>query len=67
MKEGTLVKHIGTNTHLMRGAKENCRLVGVLIEKMHDPLNYIGRVWKVQWTDGTTGNYVCETDLKVWG
>jgi len=57
MKAGTLVKHMGTNINL----------IGVLIEKMHDPLNYIGRVWKVQWTDGTIGNYVCETDLKVWG
>ena len=57
MKAGTLVKHMGTNINL----------IGVLVEKMHDPLNYIGRVWKVQWTDGTIGNYVCETDLKVWG
>jgi len=57
MKAGTLVKHMGTNINL----------IGVLIEKMHDPLNYMGRVWKVQWTDGTIGNYVCETDLKVWG
>lgn len=57
MKSGTLVKHMGTNINL----------IGVLIEKMHDPLNYLGRVWKVQWTDGTIGNYVCETDLKVWG
>ena len=57
MKAGTLVKHLGTNINL----------IGVLIEKMHDPLNYMGRVWKVQWTDGTIGNYVCETDLKVWG
>jgi len=57
MKAGTLVKHMGTNINL----------IGVLIEKMHDPLNYLGRVWKVQWTDGTIGNYVCETDLKVWG
>ena len=57
MKSGTLVKHTGTNR----------RLIGVLIEKMHDPMNYLGRVWKVQWTDGTIGNYVCETDLKVWG
>jgi len=56
-KAGTLVKHMGTNINL----------IGVLIEKMHDPLNYLGRVWKVQWTDGTIGNYVCETDLKVWG
>jgi len=57
MKAGTLVKHMGTNINL----------IGVLIEKMHDPLNYLNRVWKVQWTDGTIGNYVCETDLKVWG
>ena len=57
MKAGTLVKHVGTNINL----------IGVLVEKMHDPLNYLGRVWKVQWTDGTIGNYVCETDLKVWG
>ncbi len=57
MKAGTLVKHMGTNINL----------IGVLVEKMHDPLNYLGRVWKVQWTDGTIGNYVCETDLKVWG
>ena len=57
MKAGTLVKHMGTNINL----------IGVLIEKMHDPLNYMGRVWKVQWTDGTVGNYVCEADLKVWG
>jgi len=57
MKSGTLVKHTGTNR----------RLIGVLIEKMHDPMNYLGRVWKVQWTNGTIGNYVCETDLKVWG
>ena len=57
MKAGTLVKHMGTNINL----------IGVLVEKMHDPLNYMGRVWKVQWTDGTIGNYVCETDLKVWG
>ena len=57
MKAGTLVKHMGTNINL----------IGFLIEKMHDPLNYMGRVWKVQWTDGTIGNYVCETDLKVWG
>jgi len=57
VKAGTLVKHLGTNINL----------IGVLIEKMHDPLNYMGRVWKVQWTDGTIGNYVCETDLKVWG
>jgi len=57
MKAGTLVKHMGTNINL----------IGVLVEKMHDPLNYMGRVWKVQWTNGTIGNYVCETDLKVWG
>lgn len=63
MKSGTLVKHMGTN--IVSGRPLN--LIGVLIEKMHDPLNYLGRVWKVQWTDGTIGNYVCETDLKVWG
>ena len=57
MKVGDLVKHVFAHK------REN--LIGVLIEKVHDPLAMNNDVFRVLWRDGKIGNSVWDYDLAV--
>lgn len=57
MKVGDLVRHV------LAHEREN--LVGVLIEKVHDPLAMNNDVFRVLWRDGKIGNNVWDYDLAV--
>ena len=57
MKVGDLVKHVFAHK------REN--LVGVLLEKVHDPLASANDVFRVLWRDGKIGNNVWDYDLVV--
>tara|TARA_Y100000310_G_scaffold344748_1_gene459227 strand:- start:3290 stop:3478 length:189 start_codon:yes stop_codon:yes gene_type:complete len=57
MKAGDLVRHVFAHK------REN--LVGVLLEKMHDPLAGANDVFRVLWRDGKIGNNVWDYDLVV--
>ena len=55
MKVGDLVRHV------LAHKREN--LMGVLIEKVHDPLAMNNDVFSVLWRDGKIGNNVWDYDL----
>jgi len=57
MKVGDLVRHVFAHK------REN--LVGVLLEKIHDPLAGANDVFRVLWRDGKIGNNVWDYDLVV--
>ena len=57
MKVGDLVRHV------LAHKREN--LIGVLIEKVHDPLAMNNDVFRVLWRDGKIGNNVWDYDLAV--
>ena len=52
---------------LVRYARPHRRknLVGVLLEKVHDPLASPNDVFRVLWHDGKIGNNVWDYDLEV--
>ena len=54
MKVGDLVKTVG-------GFYRR----GILVERVHDPMALVGKVFKVLWADGTMGNNVWDYDLEV--
>ena len=55
MEVGDLVRHV------LAHKREN--LIGVLIEKVHDPLAMNNDVFTVLWRDGKIGNNVWDYDL----
>jgi hypothetical protein len=55
MKVGDLVKHA------LAHRREN--MIGVLLEKVHDPLASANDVFNVMWRDGTIGKNVWDYDL----
>jgi hypothetical protein len=57
MKVGDLVKHA------LAHKREN--MIGVLLEKVHDPLAMNNDVFSVLWRDGKIGNNVWDYDLVV--
>ena len=57
MKVGDLVKHA------LAHKREN--MIGVLLEKVHDPLAMNNDVFSVLWRDGKIGNNVWDYDLEV--
>ena len=57
MKVGDMVKHV------LAHEREN--LVGIIIEKAHDPLAMTNDVFSVMWRNGMIGNNVWDYDLVV--
>jgi|TARA_Y100000310_G_scaffold491_2_gene633 hypothetical protein len=57
VKVGDLVKHA------LAHKREN--MIGVLLEKVHDPLAMNNDVFSVLWRDGKIGNNVWDYDLVV--
>lgn len=57
MKVGDLVKHA------LAHKREN--MIGVLLEKVYDPLAMNNDVFSVLWRDGKIGNNVWDYDLVV--
>jgi hypothetical protein len=55
MKVGDMVKHV------LAHEREN--LVGIIVEKAHDPLADANDVFRVLWRDGKIGNNVWDYDL----
>lgn len=57
MRVGDLVRHA------LSHRRENA--IGVIIEKVHDPLAMTNDVFRVLWRDGKIGNNVWDYDLVV--
>jgi len=57
VKVGDMVKHV------LAHEREN--MVGILVEKVHDPLAMTNDVFRVLWRDGRIGNNVWDYDLVV--
>jgi hypothetical protein len=57
MKAGDLVRHV------LSHKREN--QIGMLIEKVHDPIAMNNDVFSVLWHDGKIGNNVWDYDLAV--
>jgi|TARA_R110001583_G_scaffold99420_2_gene244768 hypothetical protein len=55
MKVGNLVKHV------LAHEREN--MIGILLEKVHDPLAMNNDVFRVLWRDGKIGNNIWDYDL----
>ena len=39
-------------------------MIGIIIEKVHEPMAQNNEVFKILWRNGTTGNYVWDYDLE---
>ena len=57
MKVGDIVKHV------LAHEREN--MVGIIVEKVHDPLAIANDVFSVLWRNGMIGNNVWDYDMVV--
>ena len=57
MKVGDIVKHV------LAHEREN--MVGIIVEKVHDPLASANDVFSVLWRNGMIGNNVWDYDMVV--
>ena len=57
--------NVGDLVRYARPHRFQTSLLGVLLEKVHDPLARANDVFRVLWHDGKIGNNVWDYDLEV--